>query len=139
MKFTFNGTEYNVPQKEVLRLAATLKVTPSEACKIYLEDEGKIINPEQDALDKKASKVKIDHGATSQAVIEKKMTAKPKTDKPKTTKANPTKERVISDIAEMLGKYCENVTIVNSAKVIEFSLNGNNFKIDLTQKRVPKS
>ena len=67
------------------------------------------------------------------------MTPKAKTEKPKTTKENPTKEKIITDIAEMLQGYCENVTITNKAKIIEFSLNGNNFKIDLTQKRTPKS
>ena len=77
------------------------------------------------------------HQATSQEVIDKKMTNsdKPKTSKPKTTKENPTKEKVIADIAELLQNYCEDVTITNKSKIIEFSLDGHNFKLDLTQKR----
>lgn len=141
MKVKINDIEYTVPEKEILRLKTVMKISAQEAAQIWLEDEGKIINPEQKALDEKAKKVKIDHGATSEKVIEKKMssTPKPKASKPKTTKDNPTKEKIIADIAEMLSGYCENVNITNKAKIIEFSFGGENFKIDLTQKRKPKA
>ena len=138
MNMNVNGVDYKIPDKDVLRIMNGLKVTAAEAGRIWLEDEGKLHNEEQENLCKKAKDsgvMRTIHGATSEEVISKKMTEKPKTSKPKTVKENPTKEKIITDIAELLNNYCENVTITNKAKIIEFSLNGNNFKIDLTQKR----
>lgn len=139
MKITINGTEYRCKDGDILRIRQGLKCSTEEACKIWLEDNGKLENAEQNALDKKASAVKIDHGATSAAVIERKFVPKPKTEKPKTSKASPTKEKIIADIAEMLSGYCSDIQVTNKAKIIEFSMNGDNFKIDLTQKRKPKN
>lgn len=139
MKITIDGIEYTCKDGDILRIKQGLKCSTIEACKIWLEDEGKLSNVEQNKLDTKAKKVKIDHGATSAEVIAKKFEPRPKTDKPKTAKENPTKEKIISDIAEMLGGYCTNIQITNKAKIIEFEMDGNNFKIDLTQKRKPKS
>ena len=64
-----------------------------------------------------------------------------KFDKKSTKKANPTKEGIISLLAECL-KDCElnieNLEIPNSGKLITFSLDGNNFELDLKQKRAKK-
>lgn len=139
MKITIDGISYTCKDGDVLRIKQGLKCSTEEACRIWLEDEGKIINPEQKALDDKAKKVKIDHDAESAKNIAKKFEPRPQASKPKTVKANPTKEKIIADIAELLNGYCDNVEITNKAKIIEFSINGDNFKIDLTQKRKPKN
>lgn len=139
MKITLDGTEYTCKDGDILRIKQGLKCSTKEACRIWLEDEGKLQNAEQNTLDAKAKKVKIDHGAVSAEVIERKFTPRPKSDKPKTAKANPTKEKIIADIAELLNGFCENVQVTNKAKIIEFSMGGNDFKIDLTQKRKPKA
>ena len=139
MKIEIDGVQYTCKDGDVLRIKQGLKCSTEAACRIWLEDEGKLQNTEQNDLDTRAKKVKIDHGATSAEVIERKFTPRPKSDKPKTAKANPTKEKIIADIAELLNGFCENVQITNKAKIIEFSMSGNDFKIDLTQKRKPKA
>lgn len=139
MKIEIDGVQYTCKDGDILRIKQGLKCSTEAACRIWLEDEGKLQNTEQNDLDKKAKKVKIDHGATSAEVIERKFTPRPKSDKPKTAKANPTKEKIIADIAELLNGFCENVQVTNKAKIIEFSMGGNDFKLDLTQKRKSKA
>ena len=140
MVMEVDGISYKIPDSQVAKIMQGLKVSAQEAGKIWLEDEGKLHNTEQEDLCKKAKDTGIMrtiHQATSQEVIDKKMSNsdKPKDAKPKTTKDNPTKEKVIADIAELLQNCCENVIIINKSKLIEFSLDGHNFKLDLTQKR----
>lgn len=140
MVMEVNGISYKIPDGQVVKIMQGLKVSAQEAGKIWLEDEGKMHNAEQEALCKKAKDsgvIRTIHQATSKEVIDKKMSNsdKPKNTKPKTTKDNPTKEKLIFDIAELLQNCCENVTITNKSKLIEFSLDGHGFKLDLTQKR----
>lgn len=141
IKVNIEGTEYRVPDGDILHLKKTLGVTASEAAKIWLEDEGKLHNAEQEALCKKAKEsgvMRTIHGATSQQQVEKRLN-KPKSEKPKTTKPAPQKEKIIADIAELLKGFCDNVEVTNPTKLIEFSYNGNNFKLDLVQKRGAKN
>ena len=59
----------------------------------------------------------------------------------KQKKANPTKEGIIAILAESLkscGLTIENLEIPNKGKLITFTLDGNNFEIDLKQKRAKK-
>lgn len=59
----------------------------------------------------------------------------------KQKKANPTKEGIITILAESLkscGLTIENLEIPNKGKLITFTLDGNNFEIDLKQKRAKK-
>ena len=66
-------------------------------------------------------------------------TPEKKTQKERVKKDNPTKEMIISKIAELLPEFAENVNIVNSGKLIEFSIGEDDFKLDLTKTRKKKA
>lgn len=98
---------------------------------MFLEDHDYIVNEEQEELDAKAKgKVKL---------IAKAEKPKKKTQKERVQKENPTKELIIQTIAETLQKLdISNLNIENKAKIITFSMNNEDFKVDLIQKRKPK-
>lgn len=98
---------------------------------MWLEDNEYIINDEQEELDKKAKgKVKLVASADK---------PKKKTPKERVQKENPTKELIIQTIAKALETLeTSNITIENKAKLITFEMNGENFKVDLVQKRKNK-
>ena len=96
---------------------------------MWLEDEGYIINEEQEQLDKKAK-----------GVVKPKATDKTKR-KPveRVVKENPTKELIIAEIAKTLQTLgVDNLKIENKAKIITFNYVNESFKVDLVQKRKPK-
>lgn len=98
---------------------------------MYLEDNGYIVNQEQDELDKQAKGV-IKLVATKEV-------SKKKTQKERTQKENPTKETIIQTIVNALQNLdVENLTIENKAKLVTFTLDNKDFKIDLVEKRKPK-
>lgn len=97
---------------------------------MWLEDEGYIINEEQEELDKKAKGVvKPKAGDKTQR--------KPRE---KVQKDNPTKEKIIAEIAKTLQVLgVEGLKIENKAKLITFDYANESFKVDLIQKRKPKN
>ena len=97
---------------------------------MWLEDEGYIINEEQEELDKKArGVVKPKAGDKTQR--------KPRE---KVQKENPTKELIIAEIAKTLQALgVSNLKIENKAKIITFDYVNEQFKVDLIQKRKPKA
>lgn len=97
---------------------------------MWLEDEGYIINEEQEELDKKAKGVvKPKAGDKTQR--------KPRE---KVQKENPTKELIIAEIAKTLQALgVDNLKIENKAKIITFDYVNESFKVDLIQKRKPKA
>ena len=97
---------------------------------MWLEDEGYIINEEQEELDKKAKGVvKPKAGDKTQR--------KPRE---KVQKENPTKELIIAEIAKTLQALgVSNLKIENKAKLITFDYVNESFKVDLIQKRKPKA
>lgn len=99
---------------------------------MWLEDNDYLVNEELEELDEKAKKNKVKLVATDKA--------KKKTQKERVAKENPTKELIINEVFKMLSTLngVSDVTIENKAKLITFSLNGENFKLDLVQKRKPK-
>ena len=61
---------------------------------------------------------------------------------PRERKKDATKEAIIAEIATFLEKdsenACENVTIVNSGRLISFTIGENKYEFTLVQKRTPK-
>ena len=98
---------------------------------MWLEDNGYLENEEQEELDKNAKgKVKLVASAEK---------PKKKTPKERVQKENPDKEMIISHVAKYLEKLnASNITIENKAKLITFTLNNKEFKLDLVEKRKPK-
>lgn len=128
-----NGKKYFMEVAKVDNLQKQLKISEFEAIEMWLEDNGYLVNEEQNALDMKAkgNKVKL---ATS--------TEKPKakTQKERVVKSNPDKEYIVGVIAEFLKEIVgkDNVNIENKAKLITFNYKGEDYKLDLVQKRKSK-
>lgn len=97
---------------------------------MFLEDNGYLTNDAQEELDNQAKGVV--------KVVAKK--PKAKTQKERVVKENPTKELIISTIANALQNLdISNLNIENKAKIVTFSMNNEDFKVDLVQKRKPKA
>ena len=128
-----NGKKYFMEVAKVDSLQKQLKISEFEAIEMWLEDNGYLVNEEQNALDMKAkgNKVKL---ATS---TEK---SKAKTQKERVVKSNPDKEYIVGVIAEFLEEIVgkDNVNIENKAKLITFNYKGEDYKLDLVQKRKSK-
>ena len=109
-------------------MTKTLDIDMDEAVLTWLEDEGYLINDEQEELCAAAKENKVLIGARSEK--EKKKTVR-------TVKENPTKEAIINALADAVKNIegADNIIIENKGKIITFTMNGENFKIDLVQKR----
>ena len=128
-----NGKKIRIPDDMLQISMAQLGLTQEEAIQMYLEDEGYLENEEQESLEKKAKENRIT-AKIHQARAENK-----KTQRERVKKADPTKEGVISAIAEMLPTVqAENVVIVNSGKLITFTIGADHYKLDLVRQRPPK-
>ena len=128
-----NGKKYFMEVAKVDSLQKQLKISEFEAIEMWLEDNGYLVNEEQNTLDMKAkgNKVKL---ATS---AEK---PKAKTQKERVVKSNPDKEYIVGVIAEFLEEIVgkDNINIENKAKLITFNYKGEDYKLDLVQKRKSK-
>ena len=126
-----HGKEYNIPNTEIKKLMNTLEISQTEAVKLWLADNDVIVNEEQQALDDKAKKVKIKHGAEG---VDK--TKKEK--KPRTTKVSDEKKDIFQTILQNLQENYENVEILKENKLILVKIEEKTFKIDLIEQRKPK-
>lgn len=126
-----NGKVVKCEKEWVDKTMKLLETDLEDVLLMFLEDHDYIVNEEQEELDAKArGKVKL---------IAKAEKPKKKTQKERVQKENPTKELIIQTIAETLQKLdISNLNIENKAKIITFSMNNENFKIDLIQKRKKK-
>ena len=128
------GQIVKIPREELARYMKLDGVkTEEDACWIWCEDNGKIINEEQEVLTKKAKDNRITatiHQARAEITKEKK--------KPE-RKPDETKESIISGLAEYLAEIVENVKVTNVGKIIEFDLKGEHYKLDLIRQRKPKT
>ena len=134
MRYTLeSGKTVTIPNDDIERSMKVLKISKDEAIKVWLEDEGYLINEEQEALTKKAKENRIT------ATIHEARTYTKKTQKERVRKENPTKAMVITEIAAILPKFAENIQILNENKLISFTIGEDTFEIDLRQKRKPKN
>ena len=130
-----NGKVKNIPSSEVAHLMASLKVSQDEAVKIWLEDEGLLINEEQEELCQKAKDNRI-----TATIHQAKAEYKPKTQRERVVKEDPTKEGIIQAIAELLPSLnAKDVNIEKKGKLITFKIGADTFKVDLIRQRPPKS
>lgn len=127
-----NGKQYKVDKKWVEKTINTLDTDIEDVLLMWLEDNEYLVNEEQEELDKEA-KGKVKLIATNE---EK---AKKKTPKERVQKENPTKELIIQTIAKALETIdTQDIVIENKAKIITFTMNNEQFKVDLVQKRKEK-
>jgi len=126
-----NGKKYFVSEDYVDNAQKQLSVSVFEALEMWLDDKD-LLTPceEQEQLEKQAK----DNGV--------KVLAKEKTERKKVVrerKPNPDKEHLISAIANYLQELnATNVNVENVGKLITFTYNSKEFKLDLVEKRTKK-
>lgn len=122
-----------VPDTEIANLMQKLQIDKKEAVKLWMCDNGKIQNTEQNELDKKAKNSNVKNRGFAYSPD------KQKTQRERTHKENFTKSKIITEVAKLLESFASDVEIVNKEKLINFSLDGKKFKLDLIQSREKKS
>lgn len=108
-----------------------LDISIQEAVDMYLADNGVVENTEQNELDTKAKKVKINHGAT-EGKERKKVERK--------REPNEIKRAIISSLINAVNEIegVENAKITNIEKYIDFAIGDRTFTINLVEHRKPK-
>lgn len=131
MKYTKNGKSIIIPNEELENLMSKLDLTKEEAVQTWLEDNDFEENAEQQALDQKASKVKISVEARASAPKKEKQT--------RTTKVSDEKKVLFDEIRSNLEDvYKENVTVLKENKLLEVKIGEKKFKIDIIETRAKK-
>ena len=135
MKYTLtNGKVVNIPDKEIEKSMKALELTQEEAIQMWLEDNDYEVNDEQVALDEKAKKVKIQHGASAIDKTEK------KEKKPRVVKISDEKQALFGEIYLHLKEiFGENVEIIKENKLLTVTQGKKVFKIDIIEQRPPKN
>lgn len=123
----------HIPQKEIDNLMKTLELTEQEAIETWLDDNDYTTNEQVEELTKKAKA----NGTTkigARVNLENKKVERER-------KANSTKALIIEELTEKLKQIdgISQLKVENKEKLITFSLNGNDYKIDLIQKRKSKT
>lgn len=126
------GKVVNVPNAEITKLQALLKITRSEAVEVWLSDNIKgYEHPQIKELTEKAEVNKVSHNAKAEY--------KPKTQRERVVKEDKVKEAIIQAVADLLPTLnAENVTIEKKGKLITFKVGADSFKFDLIRQRPPK-
>ncbi len=132
-----NGKVVKAMTSYLENMVKTLDIDMDEAVLTWLEDEGYLVNEEQEELCA-AAKENKSLAAARKGIRDG---AKEKKKVVRTVKENPTKEMIIATIAKCIEALdgATNMVVENKGKLITFDMAGENFKIDLVQKRKPKA
>ena len=135
MRYTLpNGKNVNIPDEEIKKSMKALDLSKEDAIQMWLEDNDYEINEEQEELDSKAKKVKIQHGASA---IDK---SEQKEKKPRVVKISDEKQALFSEILSNLEDvYPNSVEIVKENKLLTVKVGTKTFKIDIIEQRPPKN
>ena len=128
-----NGKVVKVDKKWAQISMEKLETDLEDVLLMYLEDNDYLENDAQNDLDQSAK--------ANVKVIAKSEKPKKKTQRERVVKENPTKELIITKLASALQEIdnISNVNVENKAKLITFTLNNEDFKLDLVQKRKEKA
>jgi hypothetical protein len=123
-----------IPMDELERLMKLDGIkTVDDACWIWCEDNGKIINEEQEELDKRAKESRIT------ATIHQARAEQPKERKKVERKPDQVKDSLVESLkAFLIEQGFDNVAITKVGKLVEFDCGGEHFKLDLIRQRPPK-
>ena len=122
-----------IPQDEIDRIMKGLGCSEDDACWIWCEDNGKIVNEKQEELDKKAKESRITatiHQARAETTKERKKVER---------KPDQVKDSLVEQLAEWLKGYAENISITKVGKLVEFDIADEHYKLDLIRQRKPKT
>lgn len=133
MEIKVNNKVVKIPQNEIDNLMKTLELTEQEAIETWLDDNDYTTNEQVEELTKKAKA----NGTTkigARVNVENKKVERER-------KENPTKALIIDQLWQKLAEieHISNLKVENKEKLITFSLNGNDYKLDLVQKRAKKA
>ena len=130
-----DGRKVTIPNAEIKKQMELLDLTKEEAIEMWLDDNDYTTNEEQEALDEKAKKVKIQHGA--EADDKRKKPAAPRT-----VKVSDEKKELFTTILANLnraeGVEAEDITVLKENKLIQVKIGERVFKIDVIEQRPPK-
>ena len=131
-----NGKKYMVATNYIDRSMKNLDIDMEEAVLTWLEDEGYLLNEDQEDLCIAAK----ENGSLAEIRKGNRDAAKEKKKVVRTVKVNPDKEMLIAEIAKCIGAVdgVSDLNVENKSKLITFKLNNEDFKIDLVQKRKKK-
>lgn len=134
MEIKVNNKVVKIPQKEIDNLMKTLELTEQEAIQTWLDDNDYTTNEVVEELTKKAKENKTTLINKARANVENKKTTRER-------KENPTKALIITEIFNKLAEIegISQLKVENKEKLVTFSLNGNEYKLDLVQKRAKKA
>lgn len=129
-----NGKVVKVDKKWAQISMEKLETDLEDVLLMYLEDNDYLENDAQNDLDQSAK-------ANGIKLVAKTEKPKKKTQRERVVKENPTKELIITKLASALNEIDNilNVNVENKAKLITFTLNNEDFKLDLVQKRKEKA
>lgn len=132
MKYKIENKEVNIPDEEIQNLMKTLDLTEQEAIDTWLTDNDYTTNEQVEELTKKAKA----NGTTkigARVNVENKKVVRER-------KENPTKAFIIEQLWQKLAEieHIYNLKVENKEKLITFTYNGNDYKLDLVQKRQKK-
>lgn len=132
MVVEIKGKKVNIKEEEINKLMKTLEITEEEAIDTWLFDHDYVDNEQAQILIDKAKMNKTD-----KLYVNDKTKRKPVE---RVAKTNPTKEKIIDIVASALRNELtpELIQITNKSKLIEFTYNGKQYKLDLIEKRVKK-
>lgn len=133
MEIKINNKMIKIPQKEIDNLMKTLELTEQEAIQTWLDDNDYTTNEVVEELTKKAKENKTTLINKARENVENKKTTRER-------KENPTKALIIAEIFKKLAEIegINQLRVENKEKLITFSLNGNEYKLDLVQRRTKK-
>ncbi len=134
MEIKVNNKVVKIPQKEIDNLMKTLELTKQEAIQTWLDDNDYTTNEVVEELTKKAKENKTTLINKARETVGNKKTTRER-------KENPTKALIIAEIFNKLAEIegISQLKVENKEKLVTFSLNGNEYKIDLIQKRKSKT
>lgn len=127
-----NGKEYRIPLETLRQYQKSLDITEFEAIEMWLSDRDIIVNEEVEELTKKAKQNKTDKLVIQSKVDKVKTERKPK--------ENPLKQTIITEFYKFLSQNdkISNLKVENPTKIITFTLDNKDFKLDLVEKRAKK-
>ncbi len=130
MTYNFNGKNVRIPDAEIEKNMKLLGISHDEAIQMWLEDEGYLENEVVEELTAKAKENKISHEAKAD---------KPRKSVKRERKPDEEKENLIEILYNCLKDSGFDAEITNKAKIIEFKVGEQSYKLDLIRKRQPKS
>lgn len=127
-----NGKVVKVMTSYIERMMENLNLDMEDAVLTWLEDEEYLINDEQEELVNATKKYKLNINAGERKERKKKEVVK---------KENPVKKATIDLLAKALENLegATDIVIENETKLVTFKVGDREFKLDLVEKRKPKT